>query len=150
MIEGQEGVTWEQWLALAHACEGHGVGTLCRSDHYLSFSAPDRAGPLRPRAPIAPPPAPPRAPRPRRPRPPATRPAPAPPADRRRLRQGRHAPSCRALGRRVQHAVREPGRAPRPPCALRADPARRGPRPLVDAVLADDRASGRRNARSST
>jgi F420-dependent oxidoreductase-like protein len=38
MIEGQEGVTWEQWLALAHACEEHGVDTLFRSDHYLSFS----------------------------------------------------------------------------------------------------------------
>lgn len=24
MIEGQEGVTWEQWLALALACEEHG------------------------------------------------------------------------------------------------------------------------------
>src|SRR5438093_13761240 len=46
MIEGQEGVTWEQWLALAGACEKHGVGTLFRSDHYVSFSAPDRAGSL--------------------------------------------------------------------------------------------------------
>jgi F420-dependent oxidoreductase-like protein len=36
MIEGQEGVTWEQWLALADACETHGVGTLFRSDHYIS------------------------------------------------------------------------------------------------------------------
>jgi F420-dependent oxidoreductase-like protein len=42
MIEGQEGVTWEQWLALAHACEEHGVETLFRSDHYLSFSDPRR------------------------------------------------------------------------------------------------------------
>ena len=46
MIEGQEGVTWEQWLALASACEEHGVGTLFRSDHYVSFSAPGRAGSL--------------------------------------------------------------------------------------------------------
>src|SRR5438128_7296988 len=46
MIEGQEGVTWEQWLALARACEEHGVGTMFRSDHYVSFSAPDRAGSL--------------------------------------------------------------------------------------------------------
>jgi F420-dependent oxidoreductase-like protein len=46
MIEGQEGVTWEQWLALAGACEKHGVGTLFRSDHYVSFSARDRAGSL--------------------------------------------------------------------------------------------------------
>jgi alkanesulfonate monooxygenase SsuD/methylene tetrahydromethanopterin reductase-like flavin-dependent oxidoreductase (luciferase family) len=36
MIEGQEGVSWEQWVALAEACEKHGVGTLFRSDHYLS------------------------------------------------------------------------------------------------------------------
>jgi alkanesulfonate monooxygenase SsuD/methylene tetrahydromethanopterin reductase-like flavin-dependent oxidoreductase (luciferase family) len=28
-------VTWPQWLALARACEEHGVGTLWRSDHYL-------------------------------------------------------------------------------------------------------------------
>ncbi len=34
MIEGQEGVTWEQWVALARACEGHGIGSLFRSDHY--------------------------------------------------------------------------------------------------------------------
>jgi F420-dependent oxidoreductase-like protein len=36
MIEGQEDVTWEDWQALAAACEVHGVGTLFRSDHYLS------------------------------------------------------------------------------------------------------------------
>ncbi len=36
MIEGQEGVTWEQWCALAEACETHGVDTLFRSDHYIS------------------------------------------------------------------------------------------------------------------
>jgi F420-dependent oxidoreductase-like protein len=36
MIEGQEGVTWEQWCALADACETHGVDTLYRSDHYIS------------------------------------------------------------------------------------------------------------------
>jgi F420-dependent oxidoreductase-like protein len=39
MIEGQEGVTWEQWCALADACERHGVDTLFRSDHYISQSA---------------------------------------------------------------------------------------------------------------
>jgi len=39
MIEGQEGVTWEQWCALADACERHGVETLFRSDHYISQSA---------------------------------------------------------------------------------------------------------------
>jgi F420-dependent oxidoreductase-like protein len=37
MIEGQEGVTWPQWLALATACEEHGIPTLFRSDHYLNL-----------------------------------------------------------------------------------------------------------------
>ena len=36
MIEGQEGVTWPQWVALAQACEAHGIDTLFRSDHYAS------------------------------------------------------------------------------------------------------------------
>jgi alkanesulfonate monooxygenase SsuD/methylene tetrahydromethanopterin reductase-like flavin-dependent oxidoreductase (luciferase family) len=36
MIEGQEGVSWEQWVALADTCEEHGIETLFRSDHYLS------------------------------------------------------------------------------------------------------------------
>lgn len=36
MIEGQEGVTWEDWVALADACEEHGVESLFRSDHYIS------------------------------------------------------------------------------------------------------------------
>jgi len=36
MIEGQEDVTWEDWVAIAAACERSGVGTLFRSDHYLS------------------------------------------------------------------------------------------------------------------
>jgi len=38
MIEGQEGVSWDQWCALAGACEEYGVGTLFRSDHYISQS----------------------------------------------------------------------------------------------------------------
>jgi len=37
MIEGQEGVTWPQWLALAQACEQHGIPALFRSDHYLNL-----------------------------------------------------------------------------------------------------------------
>jgi F420-dependent oxidoreductase-like protein len=37
MIEGQEGVTWPQWQALARACEQHGIGTLFRSDHYINL-----------------------------------------------------------------------------------------------------------------
>jgi alkanesulfonate monooxygenase SsuD/methylene tetrahydromethanopterin reductase-like flavin-dependent oxidoreductase (luciferase family) len=36
MIEGQEDVTWDDWQALAGACEAHGIETLFRSDHYLS------------------------------------------------------------------------------------------------------------------
>jgi alkanesulfonate monooxygenase SsuD/methylene tetrahydromethanopterin reductase-like flavin-dependent oxidoreductase (luciferase family) len=42
MIEGQEGVTWEHWLALAEACEAHGIEALFRSDHYLSQTDPAR------------------------------------------------------------------------------------------------------------
>ncbi|MGH2858177.1 MAG: TIGR03560 family F420-dependent LLM class oxidoreductase [Solirubrobacteraceae bacterium] len=37
MIEGQERVTWPQWLALAQACERHGIPALFRSDHYLNL-----------------------------------------------------------------------------------------------------------------
>jgi F420-dependent oxidoreductase-like protein len=37
MIEGQEGVTWPQWVALAGACEQHGIPALFRSDHYLNL-----------------------------------------------------------------------------------------------------------------
>lgn len=36
MIEGQEDVTWEQWVALAEAAEEAGLEALFRSDHYLS------------------------------------------------------------------------------------------------------------------
>lgn len=39
MIEGQEGVTWEDWVAIARACEEHGIEALFRSDHYLSGHA---------------------------------------------------------------------------------------------------------------
>lgn len=37
MIEGQEGVSWEQWVAIAEACEEHGLEGLFRSDHYSAF-----------------------------------------------------------------------------------------------------------------
>jgi F420-dependent oxidoreductase-like protein len=37
MIEGQEGVSWSEWMALAGACERHGVPALFRSDHYLNL-----------------------------------------------------------------------------------------------------------------
>jgi alkanesulfonate monooxygenase SsuD/methylene tetrahydromethanopterin reductase-like flavin-dependent oxidoreductase (luciferase family) len=38
MVEGQQGVTWEQWVALARACEEHGIATMFRSDHYMDLS----------------------------------------------------------------------------------------------------------------
>jgi F420-dependent oxidoreductase-like protein len=44
MIEGQEGVTWDQWLSLALAGEEHGFDGLFRSDHYLSFDHPQERG----------------------------------------------------------------------------------------------------------
>jgi alkanesulfonate monooxygenase SsuD/methylene tetrahydromethanopterin reductase-like flavin-dependent oxidoreductase (luciferase family) len=43
MIEGQEGVSWADWLAVAEACEEHGIEALFRSDHYLSGIDPARA-----------------------------------------------------------------------------------------------------------
>lgn len=36
MIEGQEDVSWDQWLSIARACEDHGLEGLFRSDHYAS------------------------------------------------------------------------------------------------------------------
>jgi F420-dependent oxidoreductase-like protein len=36
MIEGQESVTWDQWVAIARACEDNGFEGLFRSDHYVS------------------------------------------------------------------------------------------------------------------
>ena len=38
MVEGQEDVTWDDWVALAGACEANGVATMFRSDHYLSVA----------------------------------------------------------------------------------------------------------------
>ena len=40
MIEGQEDVTWEQWLALARAAENAGLDGLFRSDHYSAIIRP--------------------------------------------------------------------------------------------------------------
>src|SRR5438309_606225 len=37
MIEGQEGVTWDQWLALARTCEELRYDALFRSDHYAGI-----------------------------------------------------------------------------------------------------------------
>jgi F420-dependent oxidoreductase-like protein len=46
MIEGQEGVTWAEWVALARACEEHGVPALFRSDHHLNLAGVDERGSL--------------------------------------------------------------------------------------------------------
>jgi alkanesulfonate monooxygenase SsuD/methylene tetrahydromethanopterin reductase-like flavin-dependent oxidoreductase (luciferase family) len=46
MIEGQEGVTWQQWIALAEAAEDAGLEGLFRSDHYRSMGNDDHAGSL--------------------------------------------------------------------------------------------------------
>jgi F420-dependent oxidoreductase-like protein len=46
MIEGQEDVTWEQWVALALACEENGIEALFRSDHYLSVEGRSDLGSL--------------------------------------------------------------------------------------------------------
>lgn len=36
-VEGQENVSWDQWVAIARACEVHGFAGLFRSDHYTPF-----------------------------------------------------------------------------------------------------------------
>ena len=41
MIEGQEGVTWEDWVRLAELAERHGLEGLFRSDHYTAIIRPD-------------------------------------------------------------------------------------------------------------
>ena len=46
MVEGQEGVTWEQWLALALAAEAAGLEGLFRSDHYRSIVRGEPSGSL--------------------------------------------------------------------------------------------------------
>ena len=46
MIEGQEDVTWEDWVALADACERSGIEALFRSDHYLSVMGEAERGAL--------------------------------------------------------------------------------------------------------
>ncbi len=37
MIEGQEGVSWQEWVQIAQACERHAVPALFRSDHYMNL-----------------------------------------------------------------------------------------------------------------
>ena len=46
MIEGQESVSWEDWLGLAKACEESPIDALFRSDHYLSVMGRDDRGSL--------------------------------------------------------------------------------------------------------
>jgi F420-dependent oxidoreductase-like protein len=46
MIEGQEGVTWDQWRALATTAEDAGFEALLRSDHYQSLGAGPNTGSL--------------------------------------------------------------------------------------------------------
>jgi alkanesulfonate monooxygenase SsuD/methylene tetrahydromethanopterin reductase-like flavin-dependent oxidoreductase (luciferase family) len=46
MIEGQEGVTWPQWVALARATEEAGLEGLFRSDHYRQIIRGEPAGSL--------------------------------------------------------------------------------------------------------
>ncbi len=46
MIEGQEDVTWEDWVALAQACERLGFEALFRSDHYGSVDGVGGRGSL--------------------------------------------------------------------------------------------------------
>ena len=46
MIEGQEGVTWDDWLALARAAEELGFEALFRSDHYGPVVAREELGSL--------------------------------------------------------------------------------------------------------
>lgn len=40
MIEGQEGVTWDDWVRLAGLVEAHGFDGLFRSDHYTAIIKP--------------------------------------------------------------------------------------------------------------
>jgi F420-dependent oxidoreductase-like protein len=46
MIEGQEGVTWEEWVALARAVEESGLEGLFRSDHYAGLMGDETRGSL--------------------------------------------------------------------------------------------------------
>jgi F420-dependent oxidoreductase-like protein len=46
MIEGQENVTWDEWLTLAETAERSGFEALFRSDHYLSVQGRRERGSL--------------------------------------------------------------------------------------------------------
>jgi hypothetical protein len=44
MLEGQEGVTWPQWLAIARHVRAARVRRLLTSDHYLSVVTREEPG----------------------------------------------------------------------------------------------------------
>jgi F420-dependent oxidoreductase-like protein len=46
MVEGQEGVTWDEWVDLARTCEESGLEGLFRSDHYVSTINEGKLGSL--------------------------------------------------------------------------------------------------------
>jgi alkanesulfonate monooxygenase SsuD/methylene tetrahydromethanopterin reductase-like flavin-dependent oxidoreductase (luciferase family) len=46
MIEGQEDVSWDDWVGLAETCERTGIEALFRSDHYLSVVGRTERGSL--------------------------------------------------------------------------------------------------------
>lgn len=46
MIEGQEGVSWQEWTEIAAAVENHGFDALFRSDHYLGLMGDETRGSL--------------------------------------------------------------------------------------------------------
>ena len=46
MIEGQEDVGWDDWVALAQTCERLGIEALFRSDHYGSVEGVHTRGAL--------------------------------------------------------------------------------------------------------
>jgi F420-dependent oxidoreductase-like protein len=46
MIEGQEDVTWQQWVSLAETCEKSGIPAMFRSDHYVSVMDKEGRGSL--------------------------------------------------------------------------------------------------------
>ena len=46
MIEGQEGVTWDEWVALGRAAEESGLEGLFRSDHYAGLMGDETRGSL--------------------------------------------------------------------------------------------------------
>ena len=46
MIEGQEGVSWEEWVALGRATEESGLEGLFRSDHYAGLMGDETRGSL--------------------------------------------------------------------------------------------------------